>query len=102
MSKDDPELTNVDARMMRWIDGEMDATERSAFEADMARHDTEGDVIGHMAPGEEVLDPERIRAEKEAASRIRALLQSGFSSERGLTDGDAFNKGISDRIRNRE
>jgi hypothetical protein len=95
-------LTNQEARMMRWIDGEMDADEKAAFEAEMARHDSEGDVVGHMPPGEMPVDSDRVRAEKDSADRIRSVLQSGMSIERDLPDGDGFNKGISDRISGKE
>jgi hypothetical protein len=101
MSKEQ-KLTNEEARMMRWIDGEMPADEKAVFEAEMARHDSEGDVIGHMVPGEMAVDPDRIRAEKESAERIRAVLQSGLSPDQSLPDGDGFNRGILDRISGKE
>ena len=101
MSKEQ-ELTNEQARMMRWIDGEMDADEKAAFEAEMARHDREGDVIGHMAPGEDFVDADRARAEKDSADKIRDILKSGMSPKHDLPDGKGFNKGIFDRITGKE
>ena len=86
--------------MMRWIDGEMDADEKAEFEAEMKRHDDEGDVIGHMALGEMTVDSHRARAEKDAAELIGTALRSEMRAGRDLPDARAFNEGILKRISN--
>jgi negative regulator of sigma E activity len=72
-----------ETQIVRWLDGEMDASEKSAFDAMLAQ------------------DPE-LRAEMESLSQLGDTLRKNLPIERDLPHADFFNSQIQVRISQEE
>ena len=71
--------TETNDSLTRWLDGAMDATERSAFEAELQQNPA-------------------LRDEAESLRRMGAFLKGGISLEKPVPHADFFNSQIQEQI----